>query len=64
VPEGSRRGRDPRRAQSLRRGAVSIPHAFAGTNVGRITTTRTDLDPLTDMVLLVGMRVKVEPVRT
>jgi anaerobic selenocysteine-containing dehydrogenase len=45
----------------IRRGAVSIPHGF-DTNVGRITTTCTDLDSLTGMVLLVGLPVKVEPV--
>ncbi len=46
----------------IRRGAVSIPHGFADANVGFLTTTRTDVDPLTGMVLLVGVPVKVEPV--
>ncbi len=46
----------------IRRGAVSIPHGFADANVSTLTSTRTDVDPLTGMVLLVGVPVKVEPV--
>jgi anaerobic selenocysteine-containing dehydrogenase len=48
----------------IRRGAVSVPHGFADANVGVLTTTPTDIDPLTGMVLLVGVPVKVEPAAT
>jgi anaerobic selenocysteine-containing dehydrogenase len=45
---------------TLARGTVSVPHGFAGTNVGLLTSAQDDLDPLTGMVLQTGVPVTVE----
>ncbi|WP_250212915.1 molybdopterin-containing oxidoreductase family protein [Acrocarpospora catenulata] len=45
----------------LPRGAVSVPHGFERTNVNRLTSTRTGIDPLTGMPTLSGLPVQVTP---
>lgn len=47
---------------ALAPGTVTIPHGFAGTNVGHLTTGDTDLDPLTGMPKLVGVPVTLQVV--
>jgi anaerobic selenocysteine-containing dehydrogenase len=42
-------------------GTVSVPHGFADTAVGRLTSGRIDTDPLTGMVLQSGVPVRVVP---
>ncbi|MBI3184395.1 MAG: molybdopterin-dependent oxidoreductase [Myxococcales bacterium] len=47
--------------EDIRRGAVSIPHGHAGTNVQQLTSPREGIDPLTGMVLHVGVPLSLEP---
>lgn len=44
----------------IRRGAVSVPHGFAGTNVNELTD-HTDVDPLTGMTRYTAIPVNVSP---
>ncbi len=43
-------------------GTVAIPHGFAEPNVGHLTATDADLDPLTGMPMLVGVPVSLRVV--
>jgi len=45
----------------MRSGVVSLPHGFVDTNVNALTSLRDDVDPLTGMVTLSGVRVTVTP---
>jgi anaerobic selenocysteine-containing dehydrogenase len=48
---------------SIRRGVVSLPHAFGAPNVNLLTSSRPDaLDPLTGMPIFTGVAVAVTPV--
>jgi anaerobic selenocysteine-containing dehydrogenase len=40
-------------------GTIAVPHGFAEPNVGRLTATDVDLDPLTGMPMLVGVPVSL-----
>lgn len=44
-------------------GTVVIPHGFAEPNVGHLTATDADLDPLTGMPMLVGVPVTLDLAR-
>ena len=48
-------------AEDVRQGAVSIPHGFGQTNVNRLTSSTSQVDPLTGMVLLSGVPVSLTP---
>jgi anaerobic selenocysteine-containing dehydrogenase len=48
--------------EDMARGTVVIPHGFAEPNVGRLTATDADLDPLTGMPTLVGVPVTLRVV--
>ena len=52
---------DARVDDTIRRGAVSVPHGFAEPNVGRLTSGVHDVDPLTGMVLQSGIPVRLSP---
>jgi assimilatory nitrate reductase catalytic subunit len=41
----------------VRPGVVAVPHGYADPHVGELTTTATDVDPLTGMVLMSGVEV-------
>ena len=43
-------------------GSVSLPHGYGDPNVGRLTTSRADLDPLTGMPVQSGLPVTLEVV--
>ena len=47
---------------SLRPGAVWIPHGWLQPDLGALTSARHDIDPLTGMVLQSGVEVRVEPI--
>jgi anaerobic selenocysteine-containing dehydrogenase len=47
---------------ALARGVVNIPHGFAGPNVGNLTATDVDVDPLTGMPTLIGVPLSLRPV--
>jgi anaerobic selenocysteine-containing dehydrogenase len=47
---------------TLRRGVVHVPHGWAAPHVGRLTSTRDGVDPLTGMVRQTGIPVTVRPV--
>jgi anaerobic selenocysteine-containing dehydrogenase len=47
----------------IREGAVSVPHGWGAPDVQRLTSAHEDVDPLTGMVLLGGLPVRLEPVR-
>ena len=49
--------------ESIRPGAVSVPHGFSQPNVGALTSGSTDLDPLTGMVLQSGLAVSIRPTK-
>ena len=49
--------------ESIRPGVVSVPHGFATTTVGNLTTSRSGTDPLTAMVRQSGIAVQITPVR-
>lgn len=46
--------------ESIRPGAISLPHGFSETNVGALTSTTVGVDALTGMVLQSGLPVSVE----
>ncbi|MBW2270985.1 MAG: molybdopterin-dependent oxidoreductase [Deltaproteobacteria bacterium] len=46
---------------TLRRGAVWLPHGWTRPNVGRLTSSQRDIDPLTGMVLQSGVAVEIDP---
>ncbi len=46
---------------AIREGVVSLPHGFAEPAVGRLTSGAVDTDPMTGMVRLSGLRVRVTP---
>jgi hypothetical protein len=43
-------------------GGVWLPHGWTQPNVGWLTSSQHDIDPLTGMVLLSGVAVEIEPV--
>lgn len=47
--------------ETMAPGTVVIPHGFAEPNVGHLTATDADLDPLTGMPMLVGVPVRLRP---
>ena len=49
---------------SIREGVVSLPHGFAEPAVGRLTSGAVDTDPMTGMVRLSGLHVRVTPAPT
>ncbi len=46
--------------EAIRRGAVSVPHGYAGTNVGVLTSAEEGVDPLTGMILQGVLPISVE----
>jgi anaerobic selenocysteine-containing dehydrogenase len=46
---------------ALARGTVNLPHGFARPNVGNLTATDVDVDPLTGMPTLIGVPVSLRP---
>lgn len=48
--------------ESMSRGTVAIPHGFSDPNVGDLTATDADVDPLTGMPTLVGVPVRLRPI--
>ena len=46
--------------ESIRQGAVWVPHGWPELNVGRLTSERLDVDPLTGMVVQTGLPVSIE----
>lgn len=46
----------------IRRGAVSVPHGYADVNVGELTSSRLQVDPLSGMVCQSGIEVTVEAI--
>ncbi|MFI5046475.1 MAG: molybdopterin-dependent oxidoreductase [Acidimicrobiia bacterium] len=48
--------------ESMARGTLVVPHGFTDPNVGHLTATDVDVDPLTGMPTLVGIPVAVRPV--
>ena len=46
----------------MARGTLVVPHGFTDPNVGHLTATDVDVDPLTGMPTLVGIPVSIERV--
>jgi predicted molibdopterin-dependent oxidoreductase YjgC len=46
---------------SIREGAVSIPHGFELVNVNALTSTSIDVDPVSGMVRMAGVELEVLP---
>ena len=49
---------------ALARGTVNVPHGFAAPNVGHLTATDVDVDPLTGMPTLIGIPVELRRARS
>jgi hypothetical protein len=47
---------------AMSQGTVAVPHGFTHPNVGHLTSTDLDLDPLTGMPKLVGVPVTLRVV--
>lgn len=59
-PHGTVTG-EVRTDDALARGTVNLPHGFARPNVGNLTATDVDVDPLTGMPTLIGVPVSLRP---